>query len=122
MKDLCTLSVDEGKHLSTVDKGMHVEELSYLCFGRTDWGLLVSCFACLWHELIKLVTKTPKKWGDIGEYRALVASEPFAAYVRTQNTKNDGLTSVPVNLVSGYVRDVGNPNKRALKRRPSDVL
>ena len=119
VKDLSAISVDEGNHLSSVTQTMPVEELSYLCFGRTDWGLLVSCFACLWHEFIDMARKNDKKWGKLCEAEAIVSSLSFAEYVRKQNSQI-GTASAPCNLLTGYILDKKAPKGRGLKRRLSD--
>ena len=119
VKDLSAISVDEGNHLSSVTQTMPVEELSYLCFGRTDWGLLVSCFACLWHEFIEMAVKNDKKWGKLWEAEAIVSSMSFAEYVRKKNSQI-GTASAPCNLLTGYILDKKAPKGRGLKRRLSD--
>ena len=111
VKDLSDISVDEGNHLSSVTQNMDVEELSYLCFGRTDWGLLVSCFTCLWHEFIEMAAKNEKKWGDLGQCQAIVSSVSFAECVRKRN-EDIGTTCAPFNLLTGYVLDRCAPKGR----------
>ena len=142
--ELRGLSVDTGCHLESVRGDLLAEELSYYCFGRTDWGLLVSCFACFWHELRirkrrvdenvheaigsfevrvdSLKKKRPDKWGDLDKYEAIVASEAFAIYVRTQNIETES-TTAPMNLITGFIKEHGSEKqRRCLKPRASDEL
>ena len=69
-KDLCRLSVDEPEHLLSANKDMAVDELSYLCSGRTDWGLCRPSISAGPAS----ATKKPKKWGDPKQCQAIFAS------------------------------------------------
>ena len=117
VKDLHRLSVDEAHHLSSVNENMAVDELSYLCSGRTDWGLCRPSISAG----PAAVTKNPKKRGDPKQRQAIFASESFAAYVRKCNEENL-TTGVPINLVAGYTQNVESPALRRPKRRASDEL
>ena len=120
--DLRILSVDEGEHLNSVRQDIRVSELSFHLFGRTDWGLMVSCFACFWHDLLQLIENNKNKWGDTEQYEEMVSSEEFAEYVRKRNTYI-GTTSAPINYVHGFIKRGGTPEpQRGLKRRSTDQL
>ena len=50
--DLRLMSADQNDHLAAFDPMTSAGALSHFFFGRADWPLLLSCFACLWHETI----------------------------------------------------------------------
>ena len=102
VKELVEISVDEGEYLLSVDEGVLVEELSYLCFQRKDWGLFVSCFTCLWHDVIKSLGRKALAI-NFARAKGIVASDGFAQFIKERN-RHTGSTSVPFNLVTAYCK------------------
>ena len=52
MGEIQRISADSGDHLAEVETHVVSVALSYAVFGRTDWAIMLSCFACLWCEVV----------------------------------------------------------------------
>ena len=52
MGEIQRISADSGDHLSEVETHVVSVALSHVAFGRTDWAIMLSCFACLWSEVV----------------------------------------------------------------------
>jgi len=50
--DLEELSCDQSGSLKACDETWSAADISNFIFGRPDWGMFVSVFACLWHEAV----------------------------------------------------------------------
>jgi len=57
---------DEGGHLGSLPASCtSAEDVSELMFGRPDWALFASMFACLWNGVVKKGLVTPKDMCNI---------------------------------------------------------
>ena len=52
------LSADSGKYLAEIENTAVSVALSHAVFGRADWAILLSCFACLWSEVVEKFVDT----------------------------------------------------------------
>ena len=46
------ISADSGALLDEIETQVNCVALSHAVFGRTDWAIMLSCFACLWSEVV----------------------------------------------------------------------
>ena len=53
-EDLEELCCDQNGFLAEFDSSWSAADISNFIFGRPDWGMLVSLFACLWHDAVAL--------------------------------------------------------------------
>ena len=51
--EIQNLSADSGKYLAEIEKTAVSVDLSHAVFGRADWAILLSCFACLWSGVVE---------------------------------------------------------------------
>ena len=49
--EIRSVTADSGEHLSIFEPDVVAAAASATVFGRTDWAVMLSCFACLWHEV-----------------------------------------------------------------------
>ena len=86
MSEIQKISADSSDLLSEVDMHAVSVALSHAVFGRTDWAIMLSCFACLWSEVVTKRVYT-KQWSlrDLLELlRSGRLSSIVAEYNRTQ--------------------------------------
>ena len=51
MSDIRGMSADSRDHMADFDPDVSAVSLSHAFFGRADWALMFSCYACLWSEV-----------------------------------------------------------------------
>ena len=51
VRELADVMPDKNDYLGHFAKGMRAADLSSMIFGRCDWALLVSLYACLWGDV-----------------------------------------------------------------------
>ena len=52
MKFLCDMAPDQKHFLDVFPLKWSAHDVSCFVFGRGDWGIFVSMFACLWHDVV----------------------------------------------------------------------
>ena len=82
---------------------------SHAVFGRADWAVMLSCFACLWSEVIA-------KFVDTGVLTMsglldLLASDELPA-IALRYRQTHGIAPLPIVLLEGYVS-----SRKTCKRR-----
>ena len=83
---------------------------SWSMFDRADWAVMLSCFACLWHEVVDKFVKTDRMDIEmlIGYLKTPAAAKAVAAY-----TSEWGYPPHPHTLVQNYIEgDSTSPKKR----------
>ena len=66
MGEIQRISADSGDLLGEVETHIVSVALSHAVFARADWAIMLSCFACLWSEVVtKLVDKKVWKLTDL---------------------------------------------------------
>ena len=101
--DLKFMSADQNDHLDAFESHTSAGDLSYFFFGRADWPLLLSCFACLWRE--------SRSEGNEVE---LAGSEALHAFAKSWRKEN-GIAPHPTNLLASYR---GSPMKKTAVNSP----
>jgi hypothetical protein len=76
-QQLRSMVADENEYLTTFPLQATAADISLEVFHRADWGMLVSCYACLWHEVVM------KPIRPIHEIMTAVASDQFARFLTT---------------------------------------
>lgn len=85
---------DEGKYLSAFPSSWSVAEVSTFMFGRADWGIFVSMFGCLWHDVVR--GHTSKELSTLAD---TVSSPEFRDRVRAL-TAAAGHTLCPASVLA----------------------
>ena len=82
--DIHTVSADSGKHLELLQPDVSAAAASKCMFDRTDWAVMLSCFACLWQEVVeKFINTSMVDLNRLTEYLGSpAAAESVAAYIR----------------------------------------
>ena len=106
--DLSFISADHDDHLSAFEPNTSAGALSHFFFGRVDWPLLLSCFACLWHETLEIHC-------DAAE---LAGSEELRSYAFTWRLR-DAIAPHPSVLLADY-RARHEPKKT--RNRPAPAI
>ena len=108
LNDLTYMSADANEHLLVFDCDVNASALSYFFFGRTDWALFLSCFACLWGEVHESDT-------DVDD---VVKSEALLEYAAAWRKKN-GIAPHPSVLLHDFRESLGEDasGRRTKKRR-----
>ena len=78
-KDLQAWSPDEAGVLKAFPETETAESISTLLFGRPDWGLLVSCWACVWKPASPELRKNGVSHGSISPGNAEAIARAAAA-------------------------------------------
>ena len=89
--DLKFMSADQNDHLSEFPPSTSAGAVSHFIFGRFDWPLLLSCFACLWHESCE----------SEGDQSELVGSETLLSFATSWWQRN-GIAPHPSVLLAAY--------------------
>ena len=87
------MSADKNDHLSSFGENTSAGAVSHYFFGRVDWPLLLSCFACLWHESCVI-----EGWGDQSELAGSGSLYEFAKAL----WKRSGIAPHPSVLMTEY--------------------
>ena len=106
--DLKYMSADSNDHLSQFDSSTSAGAVSHFIFGRVDWPLLLSCFACLWHE-------SCESYGDQSE---LAGSESLFSFATSWWQRN-GIAPHPSVLMRDYRASISPTPPRSRKKRAS---
>ena len=88
--DLKYMSVDQNDHLDAFESHTSPGALSHFFFGRVDWPLLLSCFACLWHES-----------RSVGDEAKLAGSEALRIFAKNWRVEH-GIAPHPTVLMADY--------------------
>ena len=72
--------------------------MSSLVFGRSDWGIFLSSFACLWHDV---VCRYVKDDADFEGLSTFLSTEAFRERARLSKDEA-GHSICPVNLVQDF--------------------
>ena len=104
--DLKYMSADQNDHLSAFESQTSAGAVSHFFFGRVDWPLLLSCFACLWHECCEA-------GGDESE---LARSETLLVFARSWRDQN-GIAPHPYVLLADYRASLSPKVPRICKKR-----
>jgi hypothetical protein len=99
LRELMEVSADQGEHLKHFPDDATASALSHFFFARHDWGLLVSCFACLWGE----VADKEEALRPLDSMCSIVASADFANFVDDRR-KVLGIAVAPYVAVRDYCR------------------
>ena len=106
--DLKFMSADQNDHLSEFDASTSAGQVSHFIFGRVDWPLLLSCFACLWHESCE----------SEGDQSELVGSETLHSFATSWWQRN-GIAPHPSVLLADYRASLEPKAARSSKKRPA---
>jgi len=109
--DLKYMSADSKDHLNAFDDHIGAGALSQFFFGRDDWPLFLSCFACLWHDTIECHTDAEQVAGSDGLYN-------YAYWWRLRN----GIPPHPCVLLQDYFRTDPKSASPDSKKRPRLVV
>ena len=111
--DLKYMSADQKDHLSVFDSHTSAGALSHFFFGRVDWPLLLSCFACLWHEV-------EESEGDVAD---LAGSDVLRDYAFSWRLRNH-IAPHPAVLLADYRASHPTTTKatRVSKKRPAPAI
>ena len=95
---------------------LSLTSLQVLCliffFGRVDWPLLLSCFACLWHETLEADKDTAE----------LAESEALHSYAFSWRLRN-GIAPHPSRLLADSRARRAQPRYRITgKKRPFNMI
>ena len=84
MTEIQQLSADSNKYLAEIENTVVSVALSQAVFGRADWAIMLSCFACLWAEVVeKFVDTGAWKLEDLLEVlRSGQLTSPVAVYTQ----------------------------------------
>ena len=110
--DLKFLSADKNDHLSDFDDKEPASALSHFFFGRSDWPLLLSAYACLWHEAVEYMGD------DVCELAGSESVHTFAFSWRLRNLINPH----PSVLLTEYRASRPEKKNAASKKRPASQL
>ena len=109
------LTAYSGERLSLFDADVTAAAASACMFGRTDWAVMLSCCACLWHEVkLKLIDQGKITLdGLLEKLRGNDAAELVAKY-----KDKHGFSPHPFVLASQFVQETDgqSPPKRGKKR------
>ena len=115
--EIRSVTADSGEHLCIFEPDAVAAAASAAVFGRTDWAVMLSCFACLWHE-VKV------KYVDAGKMELDV----LLAKIRSTDTvdfvvdwkKKHGFSPHPHTLVCELMGDMDgeSPPKKSKKSTP----
>ena len=92
------------------DSDINAAALSHFFFGRSDWPLLLSCFACLWE-------KVPDAEGDLLKQ---VGSDAMESFARSWPLR-DGIVPHPSVMVKAY-RAKQSPKVARRMKRKADMM
>jgi len=107
-KDLQEWSPDERGVLNVFSETETAESISYLLFGRPDWGLLVSSWACVWKPALPELRKNGVSLGSISSGNAEAIAR--AAAVLHQETGAEGTAAAAVRRwLEGRQAELGGP-------------
>ena len=109
--DLKFMSADQNDHLDAFESHTSAGDLSYFFFGRTDWPLLLSCFACLWHESCEFE----------GDQSVLVGSETLHSFATSWWQRN-GIAPHPSVLLADYRASLVPKAARSSKKRAAAAI
>ena len=104
--DLKYMSADQNDHLSEFESSSSAGAMSYFIFGRVDWPLLLSCFACLWHE----------SYESDGDQSELAGSETLSEFATSWWQRN-GIAPHPSVLLADYRDSLSPKAPRKSKKR-----
>ena len=104
--DLKYMSADSNDHLSEFDSSLSAGEVSYFIFGRVDWPLLLSCFACLWYE----------SYESDGDQSVLAGSHSLYLFATAWWHRN-GIAPHPTVLLADYRESLSPKATRKSKKR-----
>ena len=108
---LKSISAGQDEHLAAFDSDLSAGALSDFFFGRADWPLLLSCFACLWHE-------TAAEESDVAD---LVQSENLPSFAFAWRLRN-GINPHPSVLLADYRASHPPKATRISKKRPAAAI
>ena len=118
MLEIQQLSADSGKYLAEIETTVVSVAFSHAVFGRADWAIMLSCFACLWGEVVeKFVDTGAWKLNDLLE---VLRSDKLTSFVAVY-TQAQGFAPHPCVLFEIYNRSGEHckrpPSKRAATGR-----
>jgi hypothetical protein len=97
LRELMEVSADEGGYLQHFPNDATAAALSHFFFVRHDWGLLLSCFSCLWGEVVdKEAALRP-----VDEMCDIVGSADFANFV-DERRQELGISVAPYVAMRDY--------------------
>ena len=110
--EIRSVTADSGEHLSLFEPDVVAAAASASVFGRTDWAVMLSCMACLWHEVKEKFVDTGKITLDV-LLQKLRSSDTADFLINWK--KKHGFSPHPHTFVSALMGDMdgeGSPNKR----------
>ena len=122
MGEIRKISADSGDLLDEVDTHAVSVALSHAVFGRTDWAIMLSCFACLWSEVVakRVITK---EW-SLEELLELLRSGRLSSIV-AEYKQAHGYAPHPFTLLEIYEKNHrgvldSHPTPRMKLKREAD--
>ena len=101
MGEIQRISADCGDLLGEVETHVVSVALSYAVFGRTDWAIMLSCFACLWCEVVSKRVDTDQ-W-DMHKLLELLRSGTLSSLV-AEYKQEHGYAPHPFMLMEIYAK------------------
>jgi hypothetical protein len=115
MQDIQSISADAGEYLQEIPAQVVSVSFSYAVLCRADWAVMLSCFACLWSEVMAKLVDT----GVLGMSALikLVISDELAANA-VEYRQTHGISATPYVLIEDYLQeDRGIDPKKKRRRR-----
>ena len=109
--DIKFMSADSNDHLAEFDSTTSAAAVSHFIFGRSDWPLLLSCFACLWNE----------SYAKDGDQSKLAGSESLYLFATTW-WQQHGIAPHPSVLLADYRKSLlPNTSRKGKKRAGAEI-
>ena len=104
IEEIRSVVADSGEHLTIFRSDVVASAASHCIFQRDDWGMMFSCFACLWNEVkVKVVDEGVMNLNDLLDE---LRDEGFRQYV-SQWTIEHGIVPAPFTATQGYLEKIG---------------
>ena len=121
MCEIQKISADSGELLDEIDTDVVSVALSHAIFGRTDWPIMLSCFACLWSEVVTRLVES-KVW-KLADLLSLLRSGKLSSIVADYRQAH-GFAPHPFVLMEIYMQSQTeelHPTPRMKKRGVSST-
>ena len=114
MGEIREISADSGDLLNEIDNSAISVSLSHAVFGRTDWAIMLSCFACLWSEVVRKRVDTGEM--SLADLLYLLRSGKLSSIV-AEYKQAHGYAPHPLTLMEIYDRTCRGVGDLGLKRK-----
>ena len=109
MSEIQKISADSNEYMGEIVATEVSVALSYAVFNRADWAIMLSCFACLWSEVVtKILDEGVCRLYDLLK---LLRSGGLSSFV-AEYTQTHGFAPHPVVLINDYLSSHPLPSKK----------